>query len=185
MPNALRGPLNQTQIDHLELASTEIEPRTAKLFRSRSRPSVCRAGVAGAGRDPSIATAAGARVFRPFVARLRLGGSGDFAGLWTALLDGLSRHAARRRRHRRGPARSSALPAADAAIAHRLARGRQRQGGARPRRWMFYLPGLDYVAGPSVADAATFDRAAQEMVNKGTHASPQPDPRPALLDLHR
>ena len=26
------APLNQTQIDHLELASTEISPRTAKLF---------------------------------------------------------------------------------------------------------------------------------------------------------
>ena len=50
---------------------------------------------------------------------------------------------------------------------------------------MFYLPGLDYEVGPSVAEATTFDRAAQEMVNKGTQASPQPDPRPALLALHR
>jgi alginate O-acetyltransferase complex protein AlgJ len=51
--------------------------------------------------------------------------------------------------------------------------------------WLFYLPGLDYVAGPSVADKATFNRAAQDMVNKGTQASPHPDPRPALLELHR
>ena len=33
MPNLpTQEPLNQTQIDHLELASTEISPRTAKLF---------------------------------------------------------------------------------------------------------------------------------------------------------
>ena len=33
MPNLpTQEPLNQTQIDHLELASTEVSPRTAKLF---------------------------------------------------------------------------------------------------------------------------------------------------------
>jgi alginate O-acetyltransferase complex protein AlgJ len=51
--------------------------------------------------------------------------------------------------------------------------------------WIFYLPGVDYVVGPSVADSATFERAAQQLVNKGAAGTPQVDPRPAILGFAR
>jgi alginate O-acetyltransferase complex protein AlgJ len=51
--------------------------------------------------------------------------------------------------------------------------------------WIFYLPGVDFVVGPSVADRRTFERAAQKLVNQGAGAAPHVDPRPALLDFAR
>jgi alginate O-acetyltransferase complex protein AlgJ len=182
------APLNQTQIDHLELASTEISPRTAKLFSLVFAAVLFAVPLSQALveiRQSQLPQAL--EVFQPFVSGLRLGGSGDFAGMRTALLDGVrpdTLHGYEDTVEDRSIFQAFFQPRTQQWLTGWLGAGNDKvvlgRGG-----WMFYLPGLDYVAGPSVADAATFDRAAQEMVNKGTHASPQPDPRPALLDLHR
>ena len=181
-------PLNQTQIDHLELASTEVSPRTAKLFSLAFAFVLFAVPVSQAvveirqSQWPQALS-----VFQPFVTGVRDGATGNFEGMRTAWRDGLKPDALH---GYEDTVEDSSIfqtffqPRTQQVLTGWLGAGNDKVVLGRDG-WMFYLPGLDYVAGPSVADTATFDRAAQEMVNKGTQASPQPDPRPALLALHR
>ena len=189
MPNLpTQEPLNQTQIDHLELASTEVAPRTAKLFSLAFAFVLFAVPVSQAVvevRQSQLPQALS--LFEPFVAGLRLGATGNFAGLWTAWRDGLkpeTLHGYEDTVEDHSIFQAFFQPRTQQLLTGWLGAGNDKVVLGRDG-WMFYLPGLDYVVGPSVADTTTFDRAAQEMVNKGTQASPQPDPRPALLALHR
>lgn len=51
--------------------------------------------------------------------------------------------------------------------------------------WMFYRPGLTYLAGPNVIDARALRHVAKKMVDDGTSSDPNPDARPALIQFHR
>jgi hypothetical protein len=50
--------------------------------------------------------------------------------------------------------------------------------------WLFYQPGLDYIAGPDFTDSRILQAAAKKMVDKEGETDPTPDPRPALLHFH-
>jgi len=50
--------------------------------------------------------------------------------------------------------------------------------------WLFYQPGLDYVAGPGFLDAGLLRVRATRMLDRDRIADPRPDPRPALRALH-
>lgn len=51
--------------------------------------------------------------------------------------------------------------------------------------WLFYQPGVDYLAGPDITDAAYLRLAAKKMIDlKGEH-DPQPDPRPAIIAFNQ
>lgn len=181
-------PLNQTQLDHLELASTEISPRTARLFSLAFVFVLFAVPLSQAVVEIRQSQWPQAlEVFQPFVTGVRQGATGDFAGMRTALRDGVkpeTLHGYEDTVEDSSIFQTYFQPRTQQALTGWLGAGNDRVVLGRDG-WMFYLPGLDYVAGPSVADKATFDRAAQDMVNKGTQASPQPDPRPALLELHR
>ena len=86
MPNLqTQEPLNQTQIDHLELASTEVSPRTAKLFSLAFAFVLFAVPVSQAvveirqSQWPQALS-----VFQPFVTGVRDGATGNFAGMRTA-----------------------------------------------------------------------------------------------------
>ena len=182
MPNLpTQEPLNQTQIDHLELASTEISPRTAKLFSLAFAFVLFAVPVSQAVVEVRQSQWPQAlSLFEPFVAGLRLGATGNFAGLWTAWRDGLkpeTLHGYEDTVEDHSIFQSFFQPRTQQLLTGWLGAGNDKVVLGRDG-WMFYLPGLDYVVGPSVADTTTFDRTAQEMVNKGTQASPQPDPPP-------
>ncbi|HEV8397600.1 MAG TPA: hypothetical protein VGQ37_25120 [Vicinamibacterales bacterium] len=49
--------------------------------------------------------------------------------------------------------------------------------------WLFYQPGLDYVAGPGFLDAGLLRVRTTRMLDRDRIADPQPDPRPALHAL--
>ncbi len=50
--------------------------------------------------------------------------------------------------------------------------------------WLFYRPGLEYLAGPGVLDPARLSQRRRQMIESGEKA-PRPDPRPAILAFHR
>jgi hypothetical protein len=50
--------------------------------------------------------------------------------------------------------------------------------------WLFYQPGIDYVAGPGFLDAGLLRVRAARMLDRDRLAAAQPDPRPALRALH-
>jgi hypothetical protein len=52
-------------------------------------------------------------------------------------------------------------------------------------KWLFYQPGLDYLVGPDFTDSGQILVRAKRMVDKQHLADPHPDPRPAILKLHR
>ena len=49
--------------------------------------------------------------------------------------------------------------------------------------WLYYQPGLDFVAGPAITDPDALRRRRKKMVDKSLEAEPSPDPGPALLQL--
>ncbi|HYN42922.1 MAG TPA: hypothetical protein VE129_14170 [Thermoanaerobaculia bacterium] len=49
--------------------------------------------------------------------------------------------------------------------------------------WLYYQPGLDFVAGPAITDPDALRRRKKKMVDKSLEAEPSPDPGPALLRL--
>ena len=50
--------------------------------------------------------------------------------------------------------------------------------------WLYYQPGLDFVAGPAVTDPDALRRRRKKMVDRELETEPSPDPRPALFRLH-
>lgn len=50
--------------------------------------------------------------------------------------------------------------------------------------WLYYQPGLDFVAGPAITDPDALRRRRKKMVDRQLETEPSPDPRPALLRLH-
>jgi hypothetical protein len=50
--------------------------------------------------------------------------------------------------------------------------------------WLFYRPGLEYLAGPGVLDPARLRQRRRQMIDSGER-SPHPDPREAILAFHR
>jgi alginate O-acetyltransferase complex protein AlgJ len=50
--------------------------------------------------------------------------------------------------------------------------------------WLYYQPGLDFVAGPAVTDPDALRRRRKKMVDRQLETEPSPDPRPALFRLH-
>jgi alginate O-acetyltransferase complex protein AlgJ len=51
--------------------------------------------------------------------------------------------------------------------------------------WLFYQPGIDYLAGPDLIEKSHLEALAKKMVDKQRIAEPYPDPRPAILGLNR
>lgn len=51
--------------------------------------------------------------------------------------------------------------------------------------WLYYQPGVNYVAGPDFVDGKQIRVRAKQMVNKEEVPNPHPDPRPAILRLHQ
>ncbi len=49
--------------------------------------------------------------------------------------------------------------------------------------WLYYQPGLDFVAGPAISDPDALRRRKKKMVDRSLEAEPSPDPGPALLRL--
>ncbi len=50
--------------------------------------------------------------------------------------------------------------------------------------WLYYQPGLDFVAGPAITDPDALRRRRKKMVDRQLETEPSPDPRPALFRLH-
>ncbi len=50
--------------------------------------------------------------------------------------------------------------------------------------WLYYQPGLDFVAGPAISDPDALRRRRKKMVDRELETEPSPDPRPALFRLH-
>ncbi len=50
--------------------------------------------------------------------------------------------------------------------------------------WLYYQPGLDFVAGPAITDPDALRRRRKKMVDRELETEPSPDPRPALFRLH-
>ena len=50
--------------------------------------------------------------------------------------------------------------------------------------WLFYRPGLEYLAGPGILDPARLHERRRRMIEAGER-SPHPDPREAILAFHR
>jgi alginate O-acetyltransferase complex protein AlgJ len=51
--------------------------------------------------------------------------------------------------------------------------------------WLYFQPGVDYLTGRDFVDQGVLATAAKKMVDKKGEADPQPDPRPAIIELHR
>jgi alginate O-acetyltransferase complex protein AlgJ len=80
--------------------------------------------------------------------------------------------------------KSFVQPRLQAVLTERLHVGNNRaivgRGG-----WLFYQPGVDFVAGPDVTDASFLALAAKKRIDKEGDRDPAPDPRPAILALNR
>jgi alginate O-acetyltransferase complex protein AlgJ len=50
--------------------------------------------------------------------------------------------------------------------------------------WLFYQPGVDYLTGPDIIDSRYLLLSMKKMVDKNGERQPQPDPRPAILQLN-
>ncbi len=51
--------------------------------------------------------------------------------------------------------------------------------------WLFYQPGIDYVAGPDLTDKAYLALAVKKRIDQQGEGDPSPDSRAALLAFHR
>jgi alginate O-acetyltransferase complex protein AlgJ len=186
-----RGPepiLNQTQRDHLELASTEVSPGTARFLSLTFVAILFAIPIAQASIDISRKEWPQAlELFQPFVSSARQLAAGDLRGAWASSLAAIE--PARLHGYEDAVESESILasyfqPRTQQILTGWFGAGNDKAVLGRDG-WIFYLPGLDYVVGPSVADRATFERVAQRLVNEGAVTPPQTDPRPALLDFAR
>jgi len=180
--------LNQTQRDHLELASTDVSPATARFFSLAFVAILCAVPIAQAsveiGRKewPQVL-----ELFQPFADGVRQLVSGDPKGGWSswrAALEPERLHSYEDTVESESIFASYFQPRAQQMLTGWFGAGNDRVVLGRDG-WVFYLPGVDYVVGPSVADRATYERAAQKLVNQGAAGTPQVDPRPAILDFAR
>ena len=180
--------LNQTQRDHLELASTEVSPATARFLSLAFVATLFAIPLAQASVEISRRQWPQAlELFQPFTAGLRQLASGDAKTFWSSWRAGLEPE---RLHGYEDTVESQSMfatyfqPRTQQILTGWFGAGNDKVVLGRDG-WIFYLPGIDYVVGPSVADRATFDRAAQKLVNQGAAGAPQVDPRPALLDFAR
>ena len=186
--NSGREPtLNQTERDHLELASTDVSAATAKFLAwgfvaALFAIPIAQASVEIARRQWPQAL----ELFQPFVNGVGQLASGDAGGLWSSWRAGIQPE----RLHGYEDAVESESifasyfqPRAQEVLTGWFGAGTDKVVLGRDG-WIFYLPGVDYVVGPSVAERATFERAAQRLVNQGA-AGTHTDPRPAILDFAR
>ncbi|HEX3879123.1 MAG TPA: hypothetical protein VHW24_19200 [Bryobacteraceae bacterium] len=51
--------------------------------------------------------------------------------------------------------------------------------------WLFYQPGLNYATGPDITSKGTIQNTVRELSIQGGDHAPNPDARPALLELNR
>ena len=180
--------LNQTQRDHLELASTEVSPATARFFSLAFvailfAVPIAQASVEIARKEWPQAL----ELFQPFASGVRQLAAGDARGAWTSTRAGLEPerlHGYEEAIESDSIFSSYFQPRTQQILTSWFGAGNDKAVLGRDG-WIFYLPGVDYVVGPSVADRATFERAAQQLVNKGAAGTPQVDPRPAILDFAR
>jgi alginate O-acetyltransferase complex protein AlgJ len=186
-----RGPepiLNQTQRDHLELASTEVSPATARFFSLAFVAILFAVPIAQASVEIARQEWPQAlELFQPFANGVRQLAAGDAGGAWTSARAGLEPerlHGYEEAVESESIFSSYFQPRTQQILTGWFGAGNDKAVLGRDG-WIFYLPGVDYVVGPSVADRATFERAAQQLVNKGAAGTPQVDPRPAILDFAR
>jgi hypothetical protein len=180
--------LNQTERDHLELAATDVSPAVARLFSLAFAAILFAIPVAQASVEIGRRECPQAlEVFQPFVQGVRQLASGNPRGLWSSWRAGLQPerlHGYEDSVESESIFASYFQPRTQQILTGWFGAGNDKvvlgRGG-----WIFYLPGVDYVVGPSIADRATFERAAQRLVNKGATGTPQIDPRPAILDFAR
>ena len=183
-----RAEPNQVEIDHSELDSTLVSPATARFLSwafvallvavpvSQAAMSIARA------RRPQAL-----ELFQPFVRGAQAASGGE----WKLALENWRNGIAPATLHAYESAveSDSALRSYTQSRMQRLltrafgvGNGKVLLGSAG---WLFYQPGLDYVTGPSIVASSALESAARRMVNKGEVMNPAPDPRPALLQLHR
>ena len=186
-----RGPepiLNQTQRDHLELASTEVSPATARFFSLAFVAMLFAVPLAQASIDISRKEWPQAlELFQPFTAAARQLAVGNVGSAWASVRAGLEPgrlHGYEEAVESGSIFASYFQPRTQQILTGWFGAGNDKAVLGRDG-WIFYLPGVDYVVGPSVADSATYERAAQQLVNKGAAGTPQVDPRPAILDFAR
>jgi hypothetical protein len=180
--------LNQTQRDHLELASTDVRPATARFLSLAFAAILFAIPVAQAaveiGREEWPQAL---ELFQPFTSGVRQLAAGDTKGFWSSWRAGLDPerlHGYEDTVESESIFASYFQPRTQQILTGWFGAGNDKVVLGRDG-WIFYLPGVDYVVGPSVAERSTFERAAQRLVNQGAAGAPQVDPRPAILDFAR
>jgi hypothetical protein len=180
--------LNQTEIDHQELDSTEIERATAKFFSWAfvtllfAVPLSQFALEASRGRIPGALD-----LFKPFVDGIRQAGRSQWTRALAAWQNGIrpeTLHGYEAALENDSILKNFFQPRVQEVLTGRLGAGNEKvilgRGG-----WVFFQHGLEYVVHQSVIDPSTLELAAKKMVDKGLETSPHPDPRPVFLQLNR
>jgi hypothetical protein len=170
-----------------ELRSTEISPGTARAITWAflailfSVP-VSQFGVETARRQsPQVLN-----ILKPFQAAAARTGAKDLQGAWKALKPLVEREFPRAYEaevERVSVSRSFFQPRIQALVTGRFHFGNDQSVLGR-NGWLFYQPGLDYLTGPDIVESAHLLLATKKMVDKKGEQNPQPDPRPAILQLH-
>ena len=180
--------LNQVEIDHIELDSTSVTPATARflswafvamLFAVPLSQTVVELSKSKA---PQVFD-----LFTPFARGVKQATVGDWKNAWAAWGDSVrpeTLHA-----YEAALEGNSALKGFFQPRIQEILTGVFKAGNEKvvlgSNGWLYYQTGLEYVSRASIIDPATLDLATKKMVDKALESSPNPDPRPALLQLHR
>jgi hypothetical protein len=180
--------VNQTEIDHAELDSTQVSPAVARFFSLAFAVMLFAVPVSQAVVELSREQEPQAlALFQPFATGLRSAATADWSDVWVAWREGVkpeTLHSYEAALENASVFKSFFQPRIQEVLTGVLGTGNDQVVLGRSG-WIFYQPGLEYVVRPSIIDQANLDLAARKMVDKGLDASPQPDPRPALLQLDR
>ncbi len=126
-------------------------------------------------------------VFRPLRTALLAAARGDGAGARTALRIVVSREFPKgfeAALEKASIAKSFFQPKLQAMLTGRLRFGNDKVVVGRDG-WLFYQPGVDYLAGPDITDPAYIALTSKKLIDKQGERDPHPDARAAILAFNR
>jgi hypothetical protein len=179
---------NQVEIDHLELQSTTVTPRAARFFSWAFVLVLFVVPVSQAAMELRRAQLPQAlELFNPFVRSFKYAADGRWHDALSASRNGIrpeTLHSYESSLENSSALRSFFQPRAQEILTRFLGAGSEKVvlGSSG---WLFYQPGLAYVTRPNLVAPVVLELASKKMVDKDFESSPNPDPRPALLQLHR
>ena len=172
----------------LELSSTEISPRVARIMSWTFVALICFVPLL----QLTVETTRAQRpqvlnLFVPFWASVRQAAGGHLAEAAIAMRPSLTREFLRGfedELERASVTKSYVQPRMQTLLTGLFGFGNEK-GVVGRNGWLFYQPGIDYLAGPDFIEKSHLEALAKKMVDKQRIAEPYPDPRPAILGLNR